>query len=86
MDPVLAKQIALGDVDPVTLLPMDDIYPAFVPRVLKPPPLVASSASQSPKNKGTGRTSSATGGILSFFGWPSLSLLYLYFSTDFLAM
>ena len=68
MDPVLAKQIALGDVDPVTFLPMDDINPDFVPRALKPLPLAANRASLSPKNKSKERASSATGGILSFFG------------------
>jgi exonuclease-1 len=68
MDPLLAKQIALGNVDPVTRLPMDDINPGFVPRALKPLPLAANSASRSPKNKGKERASPATGGILSFFG------------------
>lgn len=68
MDPVLATQIALGDVDPVTRLPMDDINPSFVPHALKPLPLAANNASRSPKNKGKGCASSATGGILSFFG------------------
>ena len=51
MDPILAKQIALGDADPITGLPMDDINPGFVPRVLKPLPLVVNSASQSAKKK-----------------------------------
>jgi exonuclease-1 len=68
MDPVLAKQIALGDVDPVTRLPMDDINPGFVPRVLKPRPLAANSASQSARKKGKGRASPVSGGILNFFG------------------
>ena len=70
MDPILAKQIALGDADPITGLPMDDINPGFVPRVLKPLPLIVNSASQSPKKKGKARESLPTaGGILSFFGW-----------------
>ena len=68
MDPVLAKQIALGDVDPITRLPMNDIYPAFVPRVLKPPPLVVNSASQSVKNKGVEPASLTPEDILSVFG------------------
>ena len=71
MDPVLAKQIALGDIDPVTLLPMEDINPCFVPLPLKSLPLSANSARQSPKNKGKVRASSGTGGILRFFGWFS---------------
>ena len=74
MDPILAKLIALGDADPVTGLPMNDINPDFAPRILKPLPLVANSASQSAKNKGKGRESLPTGGILSFFG--SLSFLF----------
>ena len=68
IDPILAKQIALGDIDPVTRLPMEDINSGFVPRTLKPLSRSANNASRSPKNKGKGRTSSATGGILSFFG------------------
>ncbi|KAF8815753.1 hypothetical protein BYT27DRAFT_6662913 [Phlegmacium glaucopus] len=43
MDTILAKKIALGDVDPMTGLPMDDINPGFIPRVLKPLLLVANS-------------------------------------------
>jgi exonuclease-1 len=62
MDPVLAKQIALGDVDPITHLPMEDIRPEFVPRPLKPLPLVAN------KGKGKLNAGAATGCILSFFG------------------
>ena len=76
MNPVLAKQIALGNVDPVTFLPMSDIDPSFVPRALKPLPLARNRASWSPKYKGKERASSATGGILSYFGWISLSLQY----------
>jgi exonuclease-1 len=68
MDPVLAKQIAVGDIDPVTCLLMDDINPDFVPRALKPLPLAVNSARRSPKDKGKGGVSSTTGGILSFFG------------------
>lgn len=70
MDPILANQIALGDADPVTHLPMDDINPGFVPRVLKPLLHVTNSANQSEKHKdkGQGRESLPSGGILSFFG------------------
>lgn len=35
----MAKQIAQGEACPVTLLPMEDINPTFVPRALKPIPL-----------------------------------------------
>ena len=70
MDPILAKKIAVGDADPVTHLPMEDINPGFLPRVLKPLPPVANDASQSMKNKSKakGRESLPTGGILNFFG------------------
>jgi exonuclease-1 len=70
MDPILAKQIALGDADPITRLPMDDINPGFVPRVLKPLPLVANNADQPVKSKGKskGRESLPSGGLLNFFG------------------
>jgi len=68
VDPILAKKIALGDADPSTGLPMEDINPGFVPRVLKPLPLVVNTPSQLGKNKGKKRESLPTGGILSFFG------------------
>lgn len=72
MDPVLAKQIALGDVDPITHLPMDDITPEFIPRPVKPLPL----ANKANKGKGRLNAGAATGCILSFFGQLSLSLQY----------
>jgi len=68
MNPILAKKIALGDADPITGLPMEDINPSFIPRVLKPLPVIANSPSQSTKNKGKKRESLPTSGILSFFG------------------
>ena len=36
----LAKQVAIGDVCPISLLPIVDINPAYVPRSLKPLPLL----------------------------------------------
>jgi exonuclease-1 len=66
----MAKAIALGDADPVTLLPMEDINPRFVPRSLKPLPLSSNLSSLNQKDKGKGKapTKSASEGILSFFG------------------
>lgn len=52
-----------GDLDPVTLLPMIDINPRYVPRVLKALPFVANGANRPGKDKGK-----AKAGILSFFG------------------
>ncbi|KAF8965047.1 hypothetical protein BDZ97DRAFT_811241 [Flammula alnicola] len=79
MDPVLAMDIALGDADPISHLPMKDINPGFVPRALKPLPTVSNSPVKSLKGKGKMRESlppggktreqnPPTGGILSFFG------------------
>lgn len=72
MDPALAMKLALGDIDPVTLLPMEDINPSYMPRVLKPLPFVLNEPSRKDKGKGKAREKPATGGILSFFGWSSL--------------
>jgi len=67
----MAKKIALGDADPVTYAPMEDINPSFAPRsrVLQEIPLsAATSSSNKSKDKGKARATSATGGILDFFG------------------
>ena len=44
IEPPLAKQLAEGDVCPITLLPMEDINPTFVPRALKPIPTNTTSS------------------------------------------
>ena len=36
----MAKQVAIGDICPISLLPIVDINPAYVPRTLKPLPLL----------------------------------------------
>ena len=36
----LAKKVAIGDICPISLLPIVDINPAYVPRSLKPLPLL----------------------------------------------
>lgn len=76
MDSILAKNIAEGHHDPATHLPMTDINPGFVPRVLKSVRRVSNSPTRTSvsKGKGKGRQSlptpgkPQTGGILSFFG------------------
>ncbi|CAA7264284.1 unnamed protein product [Cyclocybe aegerita] len=69
MEPTLAKQIALGDADPETRLPMDDINPSFLPRTVKPLGMAPVSPAKSNKGKGKMRASlPAPGGIMSFFG------------------
>ncbi|KAJ7196579.1 exodeoxyribonuclease 1 [Mycena pura] len=63
LEPEVAKKLAEGDVDPVTLLPMTDICPRYVPRVLKAIPLV-NGIGGSTRGKGKGKAVS----LLSFFG------------------
>ncbi|KAJ6627978.1 hypothetical protein B0H10DRAFT_319752 [Mycena sp. CBHHK59/15] len=57
-----------GDLDPVTLLPMTDVNPRYVPRVLKPLPFVANGVDHPGKDKGKGKARDSGSGILSFFG------------------
>lgn len=68
MDPSIAKKVASGEVDPVTLLPMEDINSTFVPRV----PLKSNilNCSKQGKGKETARPpgKSVSEGILHFFG------------------
>ncbi|KAG6888721.1 hypothetical protein C0992_007630 [Termitomyces sp. T32_za158] len=63
LDASLAKKLAMGDVCPVSLLPMEDINPSFVP-CAKP----HSVAKRPDKGKGKGTQKPAKEGILSFFG------------------
>ncbi|KAF8068926.1 hypothetical protein FPV67DRAFT_1490320 [Lyophyllum atratum] len=63
----LAKKLAMGDVDPVTFLPMKDIFPGFLPRV-KPLPLVTVKVNRRDKGKGKATATPVKEGILSFFG------------------
>ncbi|KAJ3502406.1 hypothetical protein NLJ89_g8902 [Agrocybe chaxingu] len=69
MEPALAKQIALGDADPETRLPMDDINPSFLPRTVKSLAMAVVSPAKSNKGKGKMQASlPAPKGIMSFFG------------------
>ncbi|KAJ7118673.1 exodeoxyribonuclease 1 [Mycena crocata] len=63
LEPAIAKLLGEGDLDPVTLLPMTDINPCYVPRVLKQLPFLANGVSRPRKDKGKGKSS-----ILHFFG------------------
>ncbi|KAJ4490138.1 exodeoxyribonuclease 1 [Lentinula aciculospora] len=70
LDATLAKKVASGDVDPISLKPMVDINPGFRPpsRVLRDLDNGYSlSAGGAPKGKGK-ESKPRTGGILSFFG------------------
>lgn len=67
MEPDVAKRVAMGDADPVTLLPMEDINPTYIPRA----PLVSKVLNSGlDKGKGKAKTpgKSASEGILHFFG------------------
>ncbi|KAH7886997.1 exodeoxyribonuclease 1 [Phlebopus sp. FC_14] len=64
----LARGVARGDVDPVTYLPMVDINPGFVPRVLKGLPLHSNDVNRPCTDKGKGKVkANPEGNILSFF-------------------
>ena len=51
IEPSLAKQVATGDACPISLLPMEDINPSFVPRALK----LAPTTGVARPDKGKGR-------------------------------
>lgn len=73
MEPILAKQVAEGEVCPITLLPMEDINPTFVPRALKPIAMNAPAVSKSDaKGKGKAKAQmpekASSTSILDFFG------------------
>lgn len=71
LEPSLAKPIALGEVDPVTLLDMVDINPNFVPHALRVLPLRFNDISQgrpdAEKVKGKAKADCGRGTLLSFF-------------------
>jgi len=64
IEPHLARKLALGDIDPITLLPMNDINPTYKPKV--------AARTTSRNNKGKARETSVTtpkgGRILDYFG------------------
>ncbi|CAL1699692.1 unnamed protein product [Somion occarium] len=72
IEPSLAKRIAEGDACPITLLPMEDINPTFVPRALKPIPMnILLSSKSDAKGKGKAKAlfseKANSTGILNFF-------------------
>lgn len=70
LEPHLAKKLAHGDLDPITLLPISDINPSFVPRVSKSLPLHFDNLVNRPKTesgKGKAKADPGTAGILDFF-------------------
>jgi len=54
LSPSLAKQIAEGDACPISLLPMEDINPTFIPRAMKAIPMNRQTLSRSHKGKEKG--------------------------------
>lgn len=69
LEPSLAKKLADGDLDPITLLPMADINPGFVPRVSKSLPLHFDNLNRPSTDKGKGKAKADNGtvGLLRFF-------------------
>ena len=66
LDPSTAKKLAEGDIDPVTLSPMEDINPSFIPRGKGSVPV---SNDRYRGDKGKSKVDAPDrGGILSFFG------------------
>jgi exonuclease-1 len=81
IEPSLAKMVALGNADPVTLLPMEDINPTYIPRAVKALPLVSDSINRS-KDVGNGKApDKPPNGILNFFGTFPFPQLYITVTT-----
>ncbi|KAI0319310.1 hypothetical protein OF83DRAFT_822217 [Amylostereum chailletii] len=67
MAPALAQKIALGDADPVTGLPMEDINPSYIPRSVRPLPLDEHDVNQpSPASARKAKVKAHNGSILNF--------------------
>ncbi|KAG6841048.1 hypothetical protein C0991_002356 [Blastosporella zonata] len=67
LDASLAKQLAMGDICPISLLPMNDINPGFAPRI-KPLSITQKESVRPVKVKGRAAPAPVKDGILSFFG------------------
>jgi hypothetical protein len=79
LEPSVGKGIALGDVDPATLLPMNDINPSFAPRGLRSHVLVSRETNWRDKVKSTVQGEAPEGSILSFFGLSWFSFITINF-------
>ena len=85
IEPSLAKAVAEGDACPISLLPMEDINPGYVPRALKPIPMNRDGAALTATATGVGRPDKGKGrakehrpekpGLLKFFGKSALPSL-----------
>ncbi|KAG6856585.1 hypothetical protein H0H87_002791 [Tephrocybe sp. NHM501043] len=67
LDPSLAKSLAMGDVCPISLLPIKDINPGYAP-YYKPLSTIKKEGRRPDKGKGKATQTPAKEGILSFFG------------------
>lgn len=71
LEPYLAKNLADGDLDPITLLPIVDINPSFVPRMSKSLPLHFDNLNRPDTDNGKGKTKASTDpgtvGLFHFF-------------------
>ncbi|KAG9309952.1 hypothetical protein JVU11DRAFT_9984 [Chiua virens] len=69
------EKLAEGNLDPITLLPIVDINPSFVPRVSKSLPLHFNRINHPSTDKGKGKTKTEQGtvGLLHFFSPKGLS-------------
>lgn len=67
IDPHLAKKLALGDIDPISHLPMNDVNPAYIPKAV-----VRTACLHSRNSKGKARETIVTSpkgeGILDYLG------------------
>lgn len=69
LEPCIARKLAVGDLDPITLLPMVDMNPSFVPRVSKSLPLLVDDLNcpHTDNGKGKAKADSGTVGLSHFF-------------------
>lgn len=78
--------MAEGDVCPISLLPMEDINPTFVPRTLRPLRMNAATPMREPAGKGKGKGKAVavvenpkSNNLLTFFSVYLILLLSIFF-------
>ncbi|OBZ67329.1 Exodeoxyribonuclease 1 [Grifola frondosa] len=80
IEPSLAKQVADGDACPISLLPMQDINPTYIPRAIKTIPMNSTCLSRPDKDNGKAKlkhSEKPSGiGLLKFFSTSDLSERY----------